>query len=401
MSRRLILFMAIACGVGVANVYFAQALTPLIAHGLGVSQGAAAFVATTSQLGYAAGIFLLVPLGDRLYRRPLIAVMFAVVAAGLVLAGVQRSLPPLLVLSVLVGAATVVPQILIPMAADLDGGKAGTVGILQGGLLGGVLLARTFGGVLGQWLGWRAPYLVAGALAVVFAVTLAVVLPSSGSRARGGYPALLRTTVKLVKEQPALRRSGVYQALLFGGFSAAWTSIALFLTGPAYGYGTGVVGIVALVGAASVLIVPMTGRQIDRRGPDVINTLCFVGMGVAALVLLLGLVHGPVGLAGLVVGLLLMDVSVQSSQVANQARIFALVPTARSRLNSAYMTAVFLGGSAGSWVGARVYLSFGWAGICALVALAGVAALVTHVSRSRRELSRVGSSSNEQEGLQV
>jgi predicted MFS family arabinose efflux permease len=280
------------------------------------------------------------------------------------------------------------------MAADLAGGKASTVGVLQGGLLGGVLLARTFGGVLGQWLGWRAPYLVAGVLAVLLAVVLAIALPSTASGTRRSYPALLGTTLALVKEQPALRRSGLYQALLFGGFSAAWTSIALLLTGPAYRYGTGIVGVVALVGAASVLIVPMTGRLIDRRGPDIVNTLCFVGLGIAALVLLAGLIHGPVGLAGLIVGMLLMDVSVQSSQVANQARIFALVPTARSRLNSAYMTAVFLGGSAGSWVGVRVYLSFGWAGVCALVALAGLAALVTHISR-RRELSVVDSSSTE------
>lgn len=394
MSRRLILLMALACGVGVANVYFVQALIPLISRGLHVSLGAAAFVATASQVGYAAGIFLLVPLGDRFPRRPLIAVLFGVVAVGLVLAGVERSLPPLLLLGVLVGAATVVPQILIPMAADLDGGKAGTVGVLQGGLLGGVLLARTFGGVLGQWVGWRAPYLVAGALAVLLAVVLATVLPSTASGTRHSYPALLGTTLDLVRRQPALRRSGLYQALLFGGFSAAWTSIALLLTGPTYRFGTGVVGLVALVGAASVLIVPMTGRLIDRRGPDIVNTLCFVGMGLAALVLLAGLIRGPVGLAGLVVGMVLMDVSVQSSQVANQARIFALVPTARSRLNSAYMTAVFLGGSAGSWVGVRVYLSFGWAGVCALVALAGLAALVTHVS-GRRELSVVDSSLTE------
>jgi predicted MFS family arabinose efflux permease len=144
-----------------------------------------------------------------------------------------------------------------------------------------------------------------------------------------------------------------------------------------------VLGIVALVGAASVFAVPLTGRQVDRRGPDGVNAVCFAGLAAAGVLLLTGLIHGLAGLLGLVAGMLLLDVSVQSSQVANQARIFGLVPGARSRLNSVYMTSVFLGGSVGSWVGARAYLAFGWAAVCVLLVAAGAGALLRHALHRR------------------
>ena len=392
LTRRLTLLMAAACGVGVANAYFPQAISPLLARDLHLSEATATTVATTVQLGYAAGIFFLVPLGDRLPRRPLIAAMLAIVALGLLFAGTSTSLPALLAGSAVIGATTVVPQILIPMAADLaEPARAGRdIAVLQGGLLAGVLLARAFGGVLGQTLGWRAPYLVAAALAALLAVTLAVALPHTSSTVRHTYPALLATALRLLRTEPDLRRSAVYQALLFGAFTAAWTSIALLLTGPAYDFGTGVVGIVALVGAASVFAVPFAGRLVDRRGPDHLSLLCFLALTGAAAVLLTGLLPGPaggparpLGLAGLIAGMLLLDVAVQCSQVANQARIFALAPTARSRINSVYMTAVFAGGSAGSWLGARAYLTLGWWSVCALVAVAALLALLRHTTRRR------------------
>lgn len=382
-SSRLALVMAVACGVGVANAYFPQAITPLLAADLGISAGSATLIATVAQIGYALGIFLLVPLGDRLPRRPLIAGLFGIVAVGLLVAGATSSLVVLCLAGAVVGAATVVPQILIPMAADLapEGKAGGMVATLQAGLLGGILLARAFGGVLGEWLGWRGPYFVAAALAVLLAVVLVVGLPDLRSSADNSYPSLLRTTLRLFADQPDLRRSCAYQFLIFGAFTAAWTSLALLVTGPGYGFGTSVVGIIALVGAASILAVKAAGRMTDRRGPDVVNAACIVGLIVSAVILLTGLLGGWFGLVGLVVGMLLLDVSVQSSQVANQARIFALVPDARARLNSAYMTCVFAGGSLGSWAGARLFVAFGWTGVCALVAAAALLALVRHTTR--------------------
>lgn len=382
--RRLLIVMAVACGVGVANAYFPQAITPLLAADLHVPLASAALIATTAQVGYALGIFFLVPLGDRLSRRPLVAGLFGVVAIGLLLSGVVTGLPLLCVLGVVIGAATVVPQILIPMAADLAGPKGGAsvVGMLQAGLLAGILLARAFGGTLGEWLGWRAPYLVAGVIAVLLGATLALALPTTASSSRAAYPELLRTSIRLFATLPDLRRSCLYQAMVFGGFTGAWTSVAMLLTGPSYGFGTSVVGVVALVGAASIFLVPVAGRLIDRRGPDVVNLVCILGVIAAAALLLTGLVGGVAGLIGLTVGMLLLDVAVQSSQVANQARIFALDPAARSRLNSVYMTSVFVGGSVGSLVATRIFVSFGWAAVCGMLVVAALVALARHLTRS-------------------
>jgi predicted MFS family arabinose efflux permease len=375
LARSLLLALSLACGVAVANVYFPQALSPLVAAGLHVSPSAAALVATAAQLGYAAGIFLLVPLGDRFPQRWLIVVLLGCTALGLLAAGCAPGLAVLVGASAVVGVTTVVPQIIIPMAAGLvaDGRRAATTGTLLSGLLGGILLARTFGGVLGEWLGWRAPYLVAAGLAVVFAVVVAVAAPVTSPPTRERYPALLATAVRLLRTEPELRRSCLYQAALFAGFSAAWTNLALLVTGPHYHLDASAVGLIALVGAVGVVSTPVVGRWIDRRGPDPVNLVGMITTLAAAAVLVGGVLDGVVGLVALVAGMLLLDTAVQCGQVANQARIFALAPRFRSRLNTAYMTCSFLGGSVGSWLGVQIYVRIGWAGVCAMVAvLAGI-----------------------------
>ncbi|MGH3376266.1 MAG: MFS transporter [Actinoallomurus sp.] len=390
--RRLIPLLALACGVGVANVYFPQAISPLIAADLHVSPGSGALVVTATQFGYAAGIFLLVPLGDRLPHRRLIVTLLVLTGLGLLAAGVAPGLPVLLAASVALGMTTVVPQVIIPMAVGLvPRGRGGAVtGTMLSGLLGGILLARTFSGTVGGWFGWRAPYLLAAVLVLPLATALAVTIPArtAASRSRQSYPALLAGAVRLMRAEPELRRSCAYQATLLAGFSAAWTSLALIIDGPTYGYGAQVVGLIALAGAASILGTPYAGRVVDRRGPDLVNLISML-IGVASgPVLVLGVLGGPVGLAALVVGLLLLDLAVQCGQVANQARIFALNPEARSRLNTAYMTCAFLGGSAGSWVGVRAYTSLRWPGVCALVALTSGLALARHLTHLVRGRSR-------------
>ena len=386
LSRPLILLLSVACGVAVANIYFPQAISPLIADDLDVSPASAAVVVTCAQLGYAAGLFLLVPLGDRLRHRGLVTTLLLVTSVGLVLAGAADSLPVLAVASALVGLTTVVPQILIPMAAGLtDPEHRGAVtGTLLSGLIGGILLARTFSGTLGEWLGWRAPYLVAAGLVLILTLALAVALPHTTPSTDQRYPALIAASLHLLRTEPLLRRSCQYQVLVFAAFSAAWTALALYVTGPHYDLGTPAVGVIALVGAASMFATPVAGRRVDRLGPDPVNLVCMVGAIAAGALLLTGHLGGAVGLVGLGAGMLLLDVAMQSGQVANQARIFALRPEARSRLNTAYMTCAFLGGSAGSWLGVRAYSAFGWNGVCGLVALLAGLALLRHVLRDRQ-----------------
>ncbi|MFD8739472.1 MFS transporter [Streptomyces sp. NPDC059618] len=384
-SRPLVLLLSIACGIAVANVYFPQALSPLIADDLHVTSSSAALVVTCAQLGYAAGIFLVVPLGDRLRHRGLVTTLLLVTGSGLALAATASSLPVLAIASALVGLTTVVPQILIPMAAGLtDPRRRGAVtGTLLSGLIGGILLARTFSGTLGQWLGWRTPFLVAAALALTLALVMAATLPRTAPSTQESYGKLLASSVQLLRSEPLLRRSCQYQALVFAAFSAAWTALALFATGPRYHLGTQAVGVIALVGAASMFATPVAGRRSDRDGPDAVSLVCMIAAIAAGIMLLTGSLGGVVGLVGLGAGMLLLDVAVQSGQVANQARIFALHPEARARLNTAYMTCAFLGGSAGSWLGVRAYGAFGWNGVCALITILAGLALLRHALRDR------------------
>ncbi|WP_405144843.1 MFS transporter [Sphaerisporangium sp. NBC_01403] len=400
LGRRMVLILALACGVSVANVYFPQAISPLVAAGLHVSPDSAALVATATQIGYAVGIFLLVPLGDRLPHRPLIVTLLTLTGLGLLAASAAPALPFLVAAGAVVGVTTVVPQVIMPMAAGLvaDDRRGAIVGTLLGGLLGGILLARTFGGTVGEWLGWRAPYVVAAALALLLAVVLAFAVPRTNPPSRQRYPSLLAESLRLLRTEPDLRRSCFYGATLFGGFSAAWTSLALLVSGPAYGLGAQAVGLIALVGAGSVFCTPAAGRYVDRRGPDPVNLACILGAIVAAGVLTAGGFGGAIGLAALVVGMLLLDIAVQCGQAANQARIFALRPEVRSRLNTAYMTCSFAGGSAGSWLGVRAYTTLGWAGVCGLLALVAVLALGRHLVRRPRRHPAVAEQAGEDTG---
>jgi predicted MFS family arabinose efflux permease len=393
LSHRMTVLLALSCGVGVANIYFPQAISPLIANGLHVSRGAAATVVTACQFGYAAGIFLLVPLGDRLAPRRLLVSLLVVVSLGLLLAGTAQTLPVLIAASGLIGAATVVPQIIIPMTVGFvpENRRGAVTGSLLSGLIGGILLARTFSGGLGQWLGWRAPYLVASLVVLLLAVVLAFTLPTTTPPSRQRYPALLATSLRLLRAEPDLRRSALYQAAVFGGFTAAWTCIALYVTGPEYKLGASAVGLIALVGAASMFCTPVAGRTADRRGPERVNLVCMVGTIAAAGLLTTGNLGGAVGLIGLALGMLMLDVAMQSGQVANQARIFALRPEMRSRLNTAYMTCTFLGGSVGSWLGVRAYNSLGWNGVCLLVAVLASLALARHLLSLRHRTALIPS----------
>ncbi|WP_223833038.1 hypothetical protein [Streptomyces venezuelae] len=171
--------------------------------------------------------------------------------------------------------------------------------------------------------------------------------------------------------------------MIFGGFSALWTGVALLLTGPEYGLGASAVGVLALVNAATMLCMPIAGRQVDRRGSDAVNLVCMVAVLVAAAVLFAGDLGGAAGLAALAVGSLLLDVAMQSGTVANQVRIFGLSDEARARLNTAYMTCAYLGGSVGSWLSVHAYGAFGWPGVCGLVALLATLALLRHLAHMR------------------
>jgi predicted MFS family arabinose efflux permease len=385
--RHVLLILAITCAVAVGNIYFPQAIGPLVATGLGASPDAAALVVTATQLGYTMGIVLLVPLGDRLPNRRLVVGLLTLTGLGLMAAGCAPALPALVAASALVGLTTVAAQLVGPLAVGLVNAdrQGAVIGALLSGSTGGMLLARTFSGALGEWLGWRAPYLVAALVVLILAVVLMFTVPTTRPASRQPYLTLLAEPLRLLREEPGLRRSCLYQACVFAGFSAVWTCLALLLTGPPYRWGAHAVGTLALVGAATMLCTPVAGRVVDRRGPDPVNLVCMLGVLVAAAVLVAGALGGGWGLAALVVGTLLLDVAMQSGMVANQARVFALRPDARNRLNTAYMTCAYIGGTTGSWLGTRVWSQTGWWGVCTLVAFLTGLALTHHLWKSHTQ----------------
>ncbi|MEU8308369.1 MFS transporter [Actinomadura sp. NPDC048955] len=397
-GRRTLFLLALTCGVAVGNIYFPQAVSPLVASGLHVAPDSAALVVTAAQLGYAAGNFLLVPLGDRFPHRPLIVAMLAVTGVAMLGAAGAPGLAALVAASAVAGVTTVVAQVIMPMAAGLAAAerRGAVMGTLLAGAIGGILLARTFGGLAGEWLGWRAPYLIAAAATLAIAAALAFALPPTVPPSRRSYPALLAAPLRLLREEPELRRSCLYQATLFGGFQAVWTGLALYLTGPEYGFGVQAVGVLALVGAGTMAATPFAGRRVDRRGPEPVSLAAIAGTIAAAGVLALGGLGGAPGLAALGAGTLLLETAMQSGMIANQARIFALRPDARSRINTAYMTCAFLGGSTGSWLGARACTRFGWTAVCALVALLACVALARHLSHRPGRPARPGPRGNAQ-----
>jgi predicted MFS family arabinose efflux permease len=381
--------LALACGVAVGNVYFPQAVTPLVAAGLRISADQAALVITAAQIGYACGIFLLVPLGDRVPYRPLIAALFAVTGLGLAVAGFAPSLGPLFAAGVAVGLTTVIAPIIGPMVAGMVAPerRGAASGTMLAGSIGGMLLARTVSGVLGEWLGWRAPYLVASGLALVMAVALWRALPASEPHTRQSVPDVLLEPLRLLRTEPELRRSCLYQALVFGAFSAVWGSVALLLTGPVYGFGAQAVGLLALVNVVTMTATPIAGRIVDRRGSDPVNLVCLLAVIGSAAVLAAGGSGGIGGLVALVLGTLVLDVAMQCGMVANSIRMYALSDTRRGRLNTAYMTCAYVGGAMGSWLGVRAYVQFGWRGVCGLVALMASVALARHLTRVANGIS--------------
>jgi predicted MFS family arabinose efflux permease len=362
-SPSLITTMAVASAVAVANLYYNQPMLADMARTFRVSPHEIGLAATATQVGYAAGMPLFVPLGDLIERRALTVALFLLVALSLLAAALSPSLIVLVAASFCIGLTTVIAQILIPLASDLSAGiQAGkTVGIMQSGVLLGILLARTLSGIVSHHFGWRTMYLRAAAMALAFAVILRSALPFTPRRLVLSYRDLMLSLWQLITELPKLRQVMTVAGLFFAAFSAFWTTLVFLLERPPYHYGSQAAGLFGLVGAIGAGVAPLAGRLSDRRSPRfVVEIAVVLVLGAFALFWTAGL-H----LWALILGVILLDAGVQAAQVANQTRVFALKPEARSSVNSLYMIGYFAGGSLGSLVASLVWGRWQWPGVCA------------------------------------
>ncbi|QNE18850.1 MFS transporter [Kribbella qitaiheensis] len=379
-SRRL--FLAIAAGAAVANVYFAQPLVVTMGADLGIPPGRVGLFVTITQLGYGLGLFFLVPLGDLVDRRRLIRLQFLLLAAALLVTGVAHTAALLLIGLAAIGLLAVVTQSLVAFAASLSRpAEVGrVVGAVTSGIVIGILLARTVSGLLADLAGWRSVYLASCVLSLLIAVTLFRTTPQN--KANLSYCELLRSTASLWTE-PLFRARAVLALLIFAAFSTLWSSIALPLSAPPYGLSHTAIGAFGLVGAAGALAAGPAGRLNDR-GRGRFTTL-------AALTLLtlswLPLAFTPRSLWALAIGAILLDLAVQAVHVSNQSMIYGLRPDAGSRLIGGYMVFYSIGSGLGAIASTALYDAFGWLAVCLLGATFSLAALVV-AARAGRVTSR-------------
>ncbi|WP_342424775.1 MFS transporter [Paenibacillus sp. FSL E2-0178] len=375
MSRSVALLFAIACGLAVANIYYAQPLLDAISQEFGITHSSVGLVITITQVCYALGLLLLVPLGDLLNRRWLIAGQMLISVLALIVVGTAPTSRILFIAIAAVGLLAVVTQTLVAFAATLaDPAERGrTVGVVTSGIVIGILLARTFAGVLTDIAGWRSVYLVSAGLTLIMAGVLFRVLPKDEpSREALSYLQLLRSLFTLFAMERILRIRAVLALLIFTAFSILWTSLVLPLSAPPLSLSHTAIGAFGLAGVAGALAAARAGRLADR------------GLGQrttgAALILLL-LSWLPISytvhsLPALVAGIILLDLAVQAVHVTNQSMILNLHPEARSRLTAGYMIFYSIGSATGSIASTSIYAYSGWNGVCLLGAIISALALL-------------------------
>lgn len=378
------LLYAVACGILVANVYYAQPMVALIAPAIGLDQGAASLVVTLTQLGYGAGLILLAPLGDLVENRRLILATIAACLVALVLAALAGTVSQFLAAALLIGVFAVAVQMLIPLAAHLapDQARGRVVGNIMAGLLAGIMLARPLASLIAHAAGWRAVFLVSAVLTALVLASLAARLPRFCPQGAGGYGRLLASLAPLLLQTPVLRRRAAYQGLQFAAFSLFWTAVPLELAGPDFGFDQQGIALFALAGAAGALVAPLAGRWADGGHGQRLTKTGLSGVAAGFVLAWAGIAtRSPIVLA---LSAILLDVGVQLTMITGQRAIYALGPTARSRLNALYLALLFLGGAAGSAGASPVFTHLGWTGIALLggfLPLAGLALFATEKQR--------------------
>jgi len=375
LSKGLITLMAVCTGLIVANIYYCQPLIVLISKSFGVADSEAGKVAFFTQAGYALGLLFFVPLGDKLERKGQILWMTGFAVLSLAFAAMAPNLWSLEIASLLIGATSVIPQLILPMAAHLASpARTGKViGSIMSGLLIGILLSRTLSGLVGAWVGWRGMFWVAAGLSFIMLVVMRKAFPSSVPAFKGSYGGLMRSLGTLIREQPILREAASINALGFATFGMFWTTMVLHLSGGPFHFKSDLIGLFGLAAAAGALAAPLVGGSADKRNPRIA-----IGYGLVSLFLsfiLLYIFRDSV--IGIIAGIILLDLAMQCVHVSNQSRVYALIPGARNRLNTVYMTVSFIGTSLGSFIGLYVWSWAGWKGVCVTgMALASLAFVI-------------------------
>lgn len=372
--------LAIVAGISVANLYYNQPLLNMIRHELGISEFKANLIAMISQTGYALGLFFVVPAGDLYRRKKIILVNFILLIFSLLTIAAASNIYLIWAASLVTGICSIIPQIFVPIAAQFSRpeNKGRNVGIVISGLLTGILGSRVVSGFVGEVLGWREMYFIAAGLMLVCAIVVLKVLPQIRPTFRGKYTDLMKSLFSLVKDYPALRIYSIRSGLAFGSLLAMWSCLAFKMSEAPFYASSDVIGILGLCGIAGALTASMVGKYAKKVG---VRNFNFIG---CALILLSWtfLYFCGSSYAGIIAGVILIDIGMQCIQLSNQTSIFAICPSASNRINTIFMTTYFIGGSLGTFLAGSCWQTWQWTGV------AGIGVTLTIISLAITVFSR-------------
>ncbi|MEJ3741182.1 MFS transporter [Bacillus tropicus] len=361
-SSGLIILLATACGIIVANLYYAQPLIGVISNEIGLSNSSAGLIVTLTQIGYVVGLLFLVPLGDIVENKKLILILLLLSALALISMVFVKSVTLLLIASFFIGLGSVAAQVLVPLVSYLssENARGRVVGNVMSGLLLGIMLARPISSLVADMWGWNAIFALSATVIIVLAFVLSKVLPTRKPKAKTNYIALLNSMWQLLRTTPILRRRAIYHACVFGAFSLFWTTVPLLLSSPAFHFSQTAIALYALVGITGAIAAPIGGRLADLGWTRPATGIALTVVIISLILPLFIQSSSPFGIAVLVIAAILLDMGVSANLVLSQRLIFSLSPEIRSRLNGLFMAIFFLGGAVGSFIGGWAYALGGW-----------------------------------------
>lgn len=359
-SRFHVLLMATTAGISVANIYYNQPILKEIGTTFHTTESKAGYISMLSQIGYGLGLFFITPLGDKINKKNLIISLQILLITALLLVTLTTQLYQMWVLSILIGIFSVSVQVIMPMAAGLDSDSRGkNVGTIFTGVLIGILAARVFSGSVAEWFGWRYVYLFSAIALILVTILLRIYLPDVKNPFKGNYPRLLLSALRQISRFPLLRTTSLIGALQFGLFSSFWTTLTFYLSGAPFHFHTDVIGLFGLVAIAGASLAPILGKKTDSGKTGTIRyTAISILIGSIILLFLF-----PLSIPAMVIAVLILDIGIQSLQVTNVALIYSLDDTSHSRINTIFMTSVFIGGALGTYIGLLCWQHWGWWGV--------------------------------------
>ncbi len=376
LTNSVLYLMSISAGLVVANLYYNQPLLHQMSVAFNVSESAVSNVALSTQLGYAFGLLFVIPLGDKVSNKKILKFDFLLMILALIAAGFSNSLFLLIISSFVIGFSSAIPQLFVPMAAQLadDKDRGRAIGIVMSGLLIGILGSRVISGLVGAEFGWRTMYYAAAIIMVFLFFLLHYKLPKINPNYKGSYLSLLKSIGFYFKTEPSVRLAALRGGLAFAGLSAFWTTL-VFLMEDSFGYGSGITGAFGLLGVVGALAATIVGKMSDRISKNKIILF-------SALLLILSwgiFLFSANSIIGLVIGVIIVDLGLQALHITNQNIIFSKNPEARNRVNTIYMVGFFTGGALGTTLGAYAWEHFGWTGVSVLGIVLSVCISLIHL----------------------